>query len=249
MAIICKSCGNDVPEGNQFCDRCGTPVSAGNNSGQDVQGGASAGINVPGANMSIKNVCGGAPQTSNPTMNAEQCLKVTSSNKGFISEHKILIIVAIVVLGAIGMFMGGKNDSKGGKQNNTVAATQNSSVKTNNGNKQNANAKMYYSRIVDFEKRMKQFADRINSGENKAELMANGNVLRDDITDEKNKLKKERDEDLKNTVSRLYDLEIKRTNCMLRGLRGETSAYAEGGGYYDEFYVKYDKFKQNYGLR
>lgn len=108
--------------------------------------------------------------------------------------------------------------------------------------------KTYYGNLLAIESRMKQFADRINSGESKPPLIAAGNVLRDDIIDMQRKIGDEPNQDLKNLINRLHDLQIRRVNCMLRGLRGDTAAYSEGGGYYDEFYAKFNKFKADNNL-
>ena len=99
-----------------------------------------------------------------------------------------------------------------------------------------------------FEDRLHKFADRINGGqEDKSALRAVGNVLKEDISNERNKLTQDTTP-YGTKLRQLYNIQWRRADCMVRGLLGNTSAFAEGGGYYDEFQAKFGQFKKDNNL-
>ncbi len=103
----------------------------------------------------------------------------------------------------------------------------------------------YVKLLLGFEDRMKALADRINTGERSTTIVPVCNVLKNDINSEMGKMKKASATDEEREVLKLLDIQWKRVDCMLRGVRGNANAFAEGGSYYDEFYEKLNKFKAN----
>lgn len=101
--------------------------------------------------------------------------------------------------------------------------------------------------LLGFEDRLKSMADKINSGESNTTVVPVGNILKDDINSEIRKLKKDSATDEEKEVAKMLDIQWRRADCMLRGVRGYTNAFAEGGTYYDLFYEKFDKFRANKG--
>lgn len=102
--------------------------------------------------------------------------------------------------------------------------------------------------MQNFEDRLAGFAGRINGGqESSSALVAVGNVLKDDVTLERNKLRNVENDVTAQQIDQLLGIQWKRADCMVRGLNGVSSAYAEGGGYYDEFQAKFAKFRQDVG--
>ena len=101
--------------------------------------------------------------------------------------------------------------------------------------------------LLGFEDRLKSMADKINSGESNTTVVPVGNILKDDINSEIRKLKKDSATDEEKEVAKMLDIQWRRADCMLRGARGYTNAFAEGGTYYDLFYEKFDKFRANKG--
>ena len=90
-------------------------------------------------------------------------------------------------------------------------------------------------------------ADRINSGEKSTTIAPVGNILKDDINSEIQKLKKDGATAEEKEVAKMLDMQWRRADCMVRGVRGYTNAFAEGGSYYDLFYEKFEKFRADKG--
>jgi hypothetical protein len=112
----------------------------------------------------------------------------------------------------------------------------------------NVGANEALTTINGFEDRLHKFADRINGGqEDKNALRAVGNVLKEDITNERNKLAQDTTP-YGTKLRQLYNIQWHRADCMVRGLMGYTNAFSEGGGYYDEFQDKFAQFKKDNNL-
>ena len=141
-------------------------------------------------------------------------------------------------------------------QTTTTATTktkQNGSITTkpaaSSSQKSSLDIRAYAAKLQTFEKRLSGFAERINSGtEDAAALKAVGNVLKDDILAEQNNLRKLPDNTDTQQLILLFKIQWKRADCMVRGLAGVAGAYAEGGGYYDEFQAKFAHFRQSHGI-
>ena len=101
--------------------------------------------------------------------------------------------------------------------------------------------------LLGFEDRLKTMADRINSGEKSTTIAPVGNILKDDINSEIQKLKKDGATAEEKEVAKMLDMQWRRADCMVRGVRGYTNAFAEGGSYYDLFYEKFEKFRADKG--
>ena len=101
--------------------------------------------------------------------------------------------------------------------------------------------------LLGFEDRLKSMADRINSGEKSATIGPVANILKADINNEIAKIKKDNATDEAKEVAQMLNIQWRRVDCMVRGVRGYTNAFAEGGSYYDQFYEKFEKFRANKG--
>lgn len=139
------------------------------------------------------------------------------------------------------------------KKNENIAKSDEIIVSesTNSSNKNNKNeiAKNYNNSLIEFENRLSNFASKINSeSENKAALKATGTILKEDIENIKGKVQKNTGSDVADQIIVLLNIQERRTDCMLRGINGDSNAFAEGGGYYDEFQIKYKKLKQDNAL-
>lgn len=47
-----------------------------------------------------------------------------------------------------------------------------------------------------------------------------------------------------NAANNLFDIQLRRAECMARGVRGDTNQFAVGGNYYDEFQAKFATFQK-----
>lgn len=174
-------------------------------------------------------------------------------------KSKLYVIIGILVALLIG---GGLYMTFGGSSKQTPLPSQTAKTETakpNNGaaskpaasssQQSSPDVKTYTAKLQAFETRLGGFADRINSGkEDAAALKAVGNVLKDDIVAEQNNLRKLPSTADNQELSLLLKIQWKRADCMVRGLAGVAGAYAEGGGYYDEFQAKFNRFRQSHGV-
>ena len=113
----------------------------------------------------------------------------------------------------------------------------------------NQEFKQLCRRLPEFESRLSDFANRINNGnEAKSSLIASGNVLVRDIQDAVSASHAVQNPKLSRELADLFNIQIIRVNCMLDGINGNTTAFAEGGRFYDEFYSKYNPFKVQHSL-
>lgn len=173
-----------------------------------------------------------------------------NNGSGAIGNGKIFMIgvgvgVAVLICGMM-IFGGGKEKtptspvSSTNSVNKIQTPASSPAPPTRNAS---YNAKMHYNNMMKIEARLKNMADSINSGANKSVMLRTGSVLFDDIASIRNQANREPDYSLREFAVRMHEIQMRRVNCMMRGLRGETAAYAEGGRYYDEFYERLNRFK------
>ena len=230
---FCKFCGAQLKDEARFCPKCGK-----------AQGTASVNPGQPQAPRPQP-----VPQpVQTPTY--QQPPAATPAPAKSNSLYLIIgILAALVTAGGAYFALG-----SGGKANTAItpAAKTESMAKpaaSASAAKATVDAKATVATLQNFEDRLATFAGRINGGqEDKAALVAVGNVLKDDITLEKNKLHTLENDATVQRLDQLFGIQWKRADCMVRGLKGYSGAYAEGGGYYDEFQAKFAKFKQDIGV-
>ena len=49
-------------------------------------------------------------------------------------------------------------------------------------------------------------------------------------------------------INEMFDIEVKRVECMRQGIQGNTDQYRVGGEYYDQFQLRFETLKGRYGL-
>jgi len=223
---FCKYCGAQIKDEAQFCPQCGK-------------------------NLGVRTEPAAPPRQNNYNPQPASAPSSTGSNNTLAIVG--VIALAIVVLAGI-FFFTGRDKKEQTARSTAPAQTQKAVPQTP---KQQAaapsgsqlDAKAYVAVMYGFNDRLKVLADRINSGvEDSYTLKAVGNVLKDDIRMEQNKLKGYNQDARAQKVKQLLGIQWKRADCMVRGLNGVEGAYAEGGGYYDEFQEQFGRFKAEIGM-
>ena len=232
---FCKFCGAQLKDEARFCPKCGKAQgTASVNPGQPVQ---------PQAPRPQP-----APQPVQTPTYQQSPAAASAPAKSNTLYLIIGVLAALVIAGGAYFALG-----SGGKSNTATAPAAKTEATAKPAAqapaaKAKVDAKASVATLQNFEDRLATFAGRINGGqEDKAALVAVGNVLKDDITLEKNKLHTLENDATVQRIDQLLGIQWKRADCMVRGLKGYSGAYAEGGGYYDEFQAKFAKFKQDIG--
>jgi hypothetical protein len=278
MSKFCTNCGAKLDDDAKFCSKCGEPQDVqqpAQSSAQQPaqQGTVSNSKNFAGAMNVAADVEEVKPQTVENDLGETPFVMDTPMSESAFdqSNSRKMGDVLIYALGVLVLFfiVSGCYDSLV-KPNKTLAyipqkqvSTQASKqqynkaggVNTSNqgNNSQFANSKVDVRASVaamqNFEDRLADFAGRINGKqEDSSALIAVGNVLKDDITMERNKLRNAGNDTTAQQIDQLLRIQWKRADCMVRGLNGIAGAYAEGSGYYDEFQTKFSNFKQSRGI-
>ncbi len=128
--------------------------------------------------------------------------------------------------------------------------TVDSSVK-DQGNRNAVYARATLSRLDSGEAALSELASKINSGTYPRNVLLRQEAnLVGDIENRRSALKNEvqADASIVSRANDLFSIQIKRANCMARGIQGEQDQYRIGGNYYDEFQAQYAAFKQDTGL-
>lgn len=272
MSKFCQYCGTKMEETDTFCPQCGKkappavsqPQSSGPAQASPRINPASAQV-PPQTNPTFTQV----PPQVNPAFaktppRVNQAASFPPAGPAAQGEDKSKLYLIIGALAALliggGLYMllsGGqaktaslpapaaKTETTAKPGSNNAAASQPAAPASS---KTAPEVKTYIATLQKFETRLGNFADRINSGtEDASALKAVGNVLKDDIYAEQNNLRKLPDQQDTQQLGLLLKIQWKRADCMVRGLAGVPGAYAEGGGYYDEFQAKFAKFRQSHG--
>ena len=252
MAKFCKNCGAPLDEGIKFCKSCGTAVAANSSSGNGVQQvGSTEPGRQEGASYSMAN--------THKQMGAEH-----SKNKQFVI---IGLLIAILVAAAGGGYyyyhqqqvkieqmqaeQAAAEEAKAKKEAEEKAAKE-------QNDKQQAQITSAYiqkalSQLDAGERDLKSLADMINSGVYMTSTLLNeeANVV-SRIEGRRADLKKmtaPADSSIVNDVEALYSIQTQRANFMAKGIQGDTSQYAVGGNYYDQYYAKLDAFKKVHNVQ
>ena len=128
--------------------------------------------------------------------------------------------------------------------------TVDSSVK-DQGNRNAVYARATLSRLDSGEAALSELASKINSGTYPRNVLLRQEAnLVEGIENRRSALQNEvqADASIVSRANDLFSIQIKRANCMARGIQGEQDQYRIGGNYYDQFQDQYAAFKQDTGL-
>lgn len=236
MERFCPKCGAPLRESSKFCQKCGQSIAMTNEA---------------------------IPKVQSMSMN-------TKNNNNKESKNLITILVIIVLLlGAGGGYYytqmqqqqeqaladkkAAEDDAARANAEAEVAKSAAEQAKSDNEikirkEKDKAYIKNAIVRLEQGETDLANLSSSINSGKNtKAYLLRVESNIVSAIEGRRSNLKQQVQPEtasLINEADILFSLQINRANCMFKGIQGDTSQYAVGGNYYEEFQNKYNVLKK-----
>ena len=247
MAKFCIKCGAPVEDGSKFCTKCGAVMDGVKLSNLHEKG------NADGSKM------------------GQMEIQKSGNNQGNGSNKNIMIGILIALLVLIGAGSGyyyytvQQSTAEMATKSAAEKATQEQAAKDKTEadkakadssakeqkNHNEAYARAAVSRLDSGEAALSEFASKINSGTYpKSVLLKQESNLVEDIENRRGTLKNEVQPDagVVSTANELFSIQIKRANCMAKGIQGEQDQYRIGGNYYDQFQAKYADFKKDNGV-